>query len=330
MVLHAQRSPALMVVMSLLPDWPNEEVRRLHAAVSTPASTLVMLVRKAVKVEPIDLERIVDGYGNEVYRAHTRSRGDVVIRIARFGGTQTQVQFEARAIELARAADVPVAELLLIDTVQIDGQDFPVMVQTAVRGSSFRALYPELSRSQRDSVLSQTGQLIARLNTVPGDTDWKVSTALEVEKRRNEADNFLSAGFSRTELDTMIDALENYAVDSAGLPVTLCHGDLGPQHIYLDDDLSISGIIDFGDAAPGWRPHDLAVLRVRAPHLDIEPVLHGHGTAADADFRRALDLHTLLMALATLTFGIREHDHRLVDRATNQVRSLTAVVTQLS
>ena len=100
----------------------------------------------------------------------------------------------------------------------------------------------------------------------------------------------------------------------------LCHGDLSPKHIFVTGDGSegeavrVSGIIDFGDWQPGLPVHDLAVLRVRGPRLDLPPLLAGYGAPADETYRRQLDLHTLNIALGSLAFGVDEDDQSCIER----------------
>jgi Ser/Thr protein kinase RdoA (MazF antagonist) len=107
----------------------------------------------------------------------------------------------------------------------------------------------------------------------------------------------------------------------------LCHGDLSLKHIFVISDpgdaaVRVSGVIDFGDWKSGAPVHDLAVLRVREPQLDLASLLAGYGAPADRAYRRRLDLHTLMIALGSLSFGVDENDHAGITRTAHQVRTL--------
>jgi Ser/Thr protein kinase RdoA (MazF antagonist) len=313
--------------MSIMPspsDWPSSYIREMHAAVSTSREILASLAHRATGGELDQAERIVEGYENEVYRVETTRGDDVVIRIRRFGGARSLggAIGEARAIERAREAGVPGPEVLLVDMVTIDGEDFPVMVQRAVPGRPLGQTWASLDADQRYAALVEVGEIIARLGQVPAPGDWAARTRAEVEERRAERNLVLAAGFTPTEFDEMFTALERY-VDTFPCPdPVLCHGDLGPSHIYLDAAGRVSGVIDFGDAGSGSLVHDLAVLRARGPGLDIEPVLSGYHAPDNPLFRQQLDLDTLLVALFSLQIGVEEDDSACLARASSLIRKL--------
>jgi Ser/Thr protein kinase RdoA (MazF antagonist) len=304
------------------------------AQVSTPRSVLVELVRRAVGVGIDRADRIVEGYSNEVYRVRCADAQDVVVRILRFDDEDLAVKSagEAWAIERARAAGVPAPEILLLDTVRIDGSEFPVMVQRTVPGRPLGEVINRLSQRQRHEVLVEIGGLIARLNKihVDGERDWPTAMAAVLADRHAARANVLAGGFSAPECDRMLDLLEGYVRDFPCEQWVLCHGDLSLKHIFVTGDgrhgaaVRVSGIIDFGDWRPGVPVHDLAVLRVRCPRLELPPLLAGYGAAADQTYRRQLDLHTLLIALDSLEYAVAEDDHACIERSGDLIRTLLA------
>lgn len=304
------------------------------ARASTPRSVLAELVRRAVGTGIDRADRIVEGYSNEVYRVRCADGQEVVVRILRFDDdvTSSASAGEARAIERARAAGVPAPEILLLDTVRIDGSEFPVMVQRTVPGRPLGEVIDRLSERQRHAVLAEIGGLIARINgiQVEAERDWPTAMAAELANRRAGRDKILAGGFSAQEFDRMLDLLDGYV---RGFPCeqwVLCHGDLSLKHIFVTGDGSdgepvrVSGIIDFGDWQPGAPVHDLAVLRVREPELDLPPLLAGYGVPADQTHRRRLDLHTLIIALGSLEFAVAEDDQACIERSGRLIRTLLA------
>ncbi|MEQ4207347.1 aminoglycoside phosphotransferase family protein [Actinopolymorpha sp. B9G3] len=305
-----------------------------HAQTSTPRSVLTELVRRAVGAGTDRVDRIVEGYSNEVYRVRCADEQDVVVRILRFddGDLATSSAGEAGAIKSARAASVPAPEILLQDTVRIDDSEFPVMVQRTVPGRPLGEVINRLSQQQRHDVLAEIGGLIARINRIHVDDerDWPTAMAAELAARHAARDRILAGGFSALQFDRMLDLLEGYVRDFPCAQWVLCHGDLGPKHIFVTGDgrdgeaVRVSGIIDFGDWQPGAPVHDLAVLRVRGPQLDLLPLLAGYGAPADRTHRRQLDLHTLIIALDSFEFGVAEDDQACVERSGHLIRTLIA------
>lgn len=111
------------------------------------------------------------------------------------------------------------------------------------------------------------------------------------------------------------------SISRSDQPAVLCHGDLSTKHVFVDEQAGLSGVIDSGDSHSSVAIHDLAVLRVRAPSIDLEPVL-GYGVPNSAAFRRDLELHTLLIALSSLRIGIDEDDRDCISRLSEFFRAL--------
>lgn len=304
------------------------------ARTSTPPSVLDELVRRAVGTGIDRVDRILEGYSNEVYRVRCADKQDVVVRVLRFDDDTSSAASagEAEAIERARAACVPAPEILLLDTVWIDGSEFPVMVQRTVPGRPLGEVINHLAEVHRHDVLAEIGGLIARINGVRVDDerDWPTAMAADLADRYAERDRILAGGFSAAQFDRMLDLLEGYIRDFPCEHWVLCHGDLSPKHIFVTGDcrdgaaVRVSGIIDFGDWKPGAPVHDLAVLRVRDPWLDLPPLLAGYGAPADETYRRQLELHTLLTALGSLAFGVAEGDRAGIERLGHLIRALVA------
>lgn len=314
---------------------PGSFVEWQHAQVSTPLSVLADLVRSAAATRIERVDRIVEGYENEVYRVRCTDGQDAVVRILRFGrfaGDSTRSAGEAWAIGQARAAGVPAPEILLLDTVRIDGSEFPVMVQRAVPGRPLADVVDDLSGRQRHDVLAEIGGLIARLKEVQVhvEHDWQTAMAATIADRRGEREQILAGGFTETQFDQMLDLLEGYARDFPCEHWVLCHGDLSARHIFVTGDgrtgesVRVSGVIDWGDRNSGTPVHDLAVLRVRSPQLDLPPILAGYGAPTDETYRRRLDLATLPIAMSSLWIGVDENDQTCIKRSRTMIHTLLA------
>lgn len=303
---------------------------------STPRSVLAELVRSATGHEIDLLDRILEGYSNEVYRVGCSSGGDVVIRILRFDDdvSMSRSVDEAWAIEKARSAGVPTGEVLLLDSIHLDGTDFPVMVQRAVPGQPLSEVIGGFSIEQRYDVLSEVGRLIARLSAITVDrpSDWTTVMAASFAAQRANQPLILDAGFTVAQARGMFELLEGYVRDFPYQQTVLSHGDLSAKHIFVAGDPAagahVSGFIDFGDWSPGAPGHDLAVLRVRSPELELGPLLAGYGRAGTGSSRRQLDLHTLFIALDALTFQVTELDHDSAAVTANLIHALVSDLTE--
>ncbi len=300
---------------------------------STPRSMLADLVRRATHSDLDGVDRILEGYSNEVYRVRCTDAQDVIVRILRFDDDTTSAASagEAWAIGSARAAGVPAPEVLLLDTVRVDGAEFPAMVQRTVPGRPLSKIIDRLSERQRHEVLAELGGLTARINGIQVDEvcDWPTVIATEVAAHAANRDKIISGGVPASQFDRILNLLGEYVRETRPAPGVLCHGDLSPKHVFVTGDgnegsaVRVSGIIDFGDWQSGLPVHDLAVLRVRDPRLDLRPLLAGYGPPAAETYRRQLDLHTLIIALDNLAFGVAENDQSCVERMGRLIRTLT-------
>ena len=63
----------------------------------------------------------------------------------------------------------------------------------------------------------------------------------------------MQAGFSADEVDWLLQMLEAGQALFAGEQPVLCHGDFLPGHLFVDDDLHLCGVIDFGEFHGGGR-----------------------------------------------------------------------------
>lgn len=307
-----------------------------RARTSTPRALLAQLVRGATGAGIDRVDRVFEGYSNEVYRVGCSNGADVVIRILRFDDdvSMSRSVDEASAIRRARSAGVLTGEVLLLDSIQVDGIDYPAMVQQAVPGRPLCDVIGDFSKTQRYAVLEEVGRFIGRLGSVAIDTSssWTADAAATLAALRGEHSLLLDIGFTVTQVRAVLERLDGYLAELSGHRVVLSHGDLSTKHIFVVDShpavgAQVSGFIDFGDWAPAPPLHDLAVLRVRSPELELRPLLDGFGAIRSEDGRRNLDLHTLFIALDAFTFQVAELDDASAAVTANLIRTLVADLT---
>ena len=89
---------------------------------------------------------------------------------------------------------------------------------------------------------------------------------------------------------------------SAPRPV-LCHGDLGMDHIFVDDALKVTGLIDFGNWQGGPRELDFAVLTMYHPDVRLEWL---EPSVLDVDFYRRILLERVGVVMGFLAHDLRQ------------------------
>lgn len=318
----------------------SEQFRRdLHASFGVAPDDVAAVVRKATGRPMASLSRIVRGQENEVYRAVTDSADEVVVRIRRFG-EEGSLADEAWAMDQARRAGAPVPEVLLLDRLTSDGADLPVMVQAIAEGQAL-AERADLTAAERQAALARAGEVLARINavTVPGFwrpgsdgewmSDWTSLMSGFTADREAERDLICAMGFGAAEFDRMITCLHAYADEFPCSQPVLCHGDFTPEHIFVDSQLRISAVIDFGMYCGGPPVSDLAYLRYALPRDDLAAILTGYdGAEKDDDaFWRRLDLHALGLAIGNLASDVAKGN---TAAARESADSLAAILRSLS
>lgn len=95
--------------------------------------------------------------------------------------------------------------------------------------------------------------------------------------------------------------------------LTFCHNDLGAEHILVDVDGRITGIIDWTDAAIADPAYDLAlVYRDLGPEV-FDLMLRHYDGAWDDDASERAVFYARCALLEDVAYGIRTGDHRYSD-----------------
>jgi aminoglycoside phosphotransferase (APT) family kinase protein len=95
-----------------------------------------------------------------------------------------------------------------------------------------------------------------------------------------------------------------------------CHNDLGAEHILVDDEThSITGVIDWSDAAIADPAHDLALIyRDLGPDAFDRLLAHYERPVVDADRERAV-FYARCRLLEDIAYGLRAGARRYLDAA---------------
>ncbi len=266
----------------------TDSLEALHAAFNTPESVVYDLVKKATGQEAIQRTKIQAGYDSEVYFVNTQDGKRYIVKIKREG--RIAYSQEAWAMEQARTHDVPVADVLLLDSMDIDSQLTDVMVQSVVNGVPLQSRRGDISQDQFEGVLREAGRILRKIHTttVSGAyrrnedgtwsfPNWQALMKSMVDGRRGEMELSIQGGMQREQIEDILARSERADDRVAALPLVLNHGDFMPEHIYVGDDLQITGIIDFGDCKGAVPIHDFAFISLIGPNIPLAPILEGYG-----------------------------------------------------
>jgi aminoglycoside phosphotransferase (APT) family kinase protein len=290
-------------------------IRQRHDAYHTPEPEIFDLVRRATGQEPSSREKIVRGYDSEVYLVHMPRHDDVVVRIRHHGGAP--FADEAWAIAQCRDVGVTVPDVLLVETIDIDGNEREVMVQRRVPGRALSEIERDLTIEQRAAVWRQAGAALGAIHSIAvggfykrhsdGSWDfpnWESASKLSNVDRASEKLLLMQAGFSSADVDLMLHIL---SIDCEQFPIeqpVLCHGDFLPGHLFFDDELNLRGVIDFGEFQGGGPIGDFANLSMTCPDVDLAWLQRGYSDQALFDSTFSM---RLLVAKVGLQMGYLAH-----------------------
>jgi len=261
----------------------NKFVQKLHEEFETPIEVLFDLVKRATNEDPIGVERIVGGYENEVYKVATR-HANFAVRIRRLGNVG--FQHEAWAIDSCHRAGVPVPEVLLVDTIQSGEKPLEAMVQNWIAGRPLDDVLGEIAQRDLDRILHQIGELLAGIHSIPVEgvgrrhaedhwdfSTWDQMTASQAQNRDSKKEYILQADFSEQDFEAMLQLLRQNDEEFPCSHPVLCHGDFDPQHIFVNENLNVSGVIDFGQIQGGPPILDFMFFSLARPEMDLTPIL---------------------------------------------------------
>lgn len=110
-------------------------------------------------------------------------------------------------------------------------------------------------------------------------------------ERIGQRSQLISAGLAPSEADRVIDKIGESPDIPAPIAPVLCHGDLHAGHVFIDDQLTVCGVIDWGLWHGGSVIDDLSSMFIHYADEDFGAILAGHGGESDGpEFRRRLAL----------------------------------------
>jgi len=219
-------------------------------------------------------------------------------------------QFESERAALARLQgrlSVPVPQIVS----EGERSGWPYLIMTRMNGVSGKDAWALLPEDQRESVLTQVGEVIAEVQRVPvGDLSrlqpqWEQFIPKQIEGCRARHERL---GLPKKYLD----GLDHFLRDAAMLipvnaaPVILT-GEYNPEKIFLQEPSRrwrLAALIDFGDVMTGWGEYDLlgpSTFAAAGMPRRVQSLLRGFEypkASADPALRRRLMTLLLLIGSA--------------------------------
>ena len=248
----------------------NDQQKQLHRAHTTNSNTLNEIVQKSMGTHIEQITRINKGQSNEVYFIDLKD-GSFVLRIAK-GFDYDIFAIERWAMQEVSRRGVPVAAILAQGSVVDRNEVISYQIQEKLTGEPMDSLLAQgkVERHRSERLTEQAGELLAAIHSVPtfgwgritepqhgtyeSFEKWMLALQEDSEKFDKALAPFNALGVPRfAEVWQQLCYLKSFAIPT---PVLL-HYDLTPDHIFVDSDDRITGVIDWGAVHSGDPVRDL-------------------------------------------------------------------------
>lgn len=298
--------------------------------------TLTALVTQVTGRAVTALEPLTQGEATAAYHVTNQEGDDLIVRVQKHG--VTGFAEEAWAMQCCREAGLPVPEVYGVGQLGPDTSR-DVMVMAAARGRSLGEIMGSLDRAELARVFADVGSALRKLHGIPvghfgwlreaesGNTDeastnWTAFARALLAAREEDAPALEQAGLTQTEVEGLL-AIVSRLQDLPYTRPVLCHGDLGADHLFVDDDLNLVGIIDFGLAQGGSPALDVGVLQMFHPEVELAWLAEGYGSTplSGEGFGREVLMHQVNVGTMHLAESMRRGNESFKDIAVFGLRS---------
>ena len=303
------------------------------ATYKTTRADLAEIIRTVLNDEIAEVFPVKQGYANEVHAVKTRRGQDVMVRIQQEG--VTGFEQEAWAMSHARALGVRVPEVLDVRAFEIAGHTHDVMLLEKVNGKPLSEL-PPLEPEHVKHVCQQLGLMLEKLRHHPvrgfgfvkGREEWEFAdwdgfVQSTLEQRENDIPDLVRAGLHEKEALALFGIVSEIKTQHDQQPI-LCHGDIGFDHLFVNENLELVALIDWGMCQGGSHALDVAVLTMYSPEIEpswIVPDTSSLGISELA-FKRDVLIWQANTAMGFLGHDMRQGNEDYKDLAVRGMRSM--------
>jgi RNA polymerase sigma factor (sigma-70 family) len=266
----------------------NRITHQTWAMASTERVTIEAVLRSVCGRRPERLVPLTGGGMNETCRAELEGGSTVVVRIARHPAPW--FVDESYLMAQARDAGVPTPEVLGVEHHEDDGEVLSFSVQEYVPGRSLAELVGEINRTELERVVTDAGEILARVHSVMPAAGRGHQHVLRVPDDQEvlRVARIVDARGGAVPADLVVraaDFLRQELTDQAAPPPSLVHGDFCPKNILVHRG-NVVGLIDWEFAGLAPAAYDFAQWEVDAgePLQDrLDLVRRGYARIADPD-----------------------------------------------
>lgn len=308
-----------------------EYLSQLHAQFGVARADVVSVVQRATGRTVAVTYRVIRGDECEVHRVELTDGSAVYLRVAFPRAKPSKTFNEAWAMGRAREKGVPAPAVLANETIHTHDGERTAMVIAEAPGHQLHEVLPSLCPEDRATVMNGVGRLLGVLHSIsmPGAgvpdeqgvwTDPETHHRSYVANCLVECEHLTSAGLTPNEVDRVVDVLKSAPAAPAG-PV-LCHGDVSPHHVFIDRELQVVGLIDWGMWHAGSAVSELAGLALTSTTTDFHAIQAGHGNARpDSAAHRLMSWHAIAQATHQIAWLLTSGQSAELDRAVTALRN---------
>ncbi len=257
----------------------------------------------------------------------TQDGDDYVVRVQKH--SVNSFAEEAWAMRRCREVGLPVPEVYGVG--QLDTTEpREAMVTAVARGRPLATKLEQLTKPQMARVFKAVGQALSKMHDVSLSRfgwlhelegaaepapDWPAYARTLLEFRQDDVAMLERAGLTANEITDLL----TIVADMQDLPYqtpVLCHGDLGADHLFFDEELNLVDMIDFGMVQGSAPALDIGVLLMFHPEVNTAWLAEGYGADfASERFEREVLSHQTNVGMSHLAESLRRGDESFKDIA---------------
>jgi aminoglycoside phosphotransferase (APT) family kinase protein len=307
--------------------------QQLLATYKTSRQDLALIIKTVMNEDIAEVQPVKQGYANDVHSVKTKSGQEVIVRIQQQG--VTGFEQEAWAMSHARSLGVSVPEVYDVRQFEIAGEPHDVMVMQKVDGNPLSEVQ-RLEPPQLQDVCKQLGSMLEKLRNITingfgflkenqqGEfTQWQSYVETTLHSIKSDLPYLVKAGLSEKETLQMLDIASEMNLQDNQKPV-LCHGDIGFDHLFVNDKLELVALIDWGLCKGGSYALDVAVFLMYHPDIELSWLLQGYADLkiSETAFKREMLVQQVSVAMRMLGYDMRQGNEDYKEIAVLGMRSM--------
>ncbi len=256
-----------------------------------------------------DHNKIGEGWGSVAYRMKSVAN-DWVVRIPKYpdapfvGG---DLRREASIVRNIQGLNLPVSDEIFV--IEDSSGRLIAAVHKYIAGSPSNGFAIQ-GRDNRSKLAHQIGCFLSTLHQIPLTPELESAVPF-IDLWTDRYVDLIERSLPKLSLrsrDWLREVSEGFRreLNSHKVSQVLLHGDLSAEHILVDHDINISGVIDFGDAMIADPALDLAGVRWAYGERLLAQVLEAYtayGCAVDDDFLTRVEFYWKMVPLYLIADG---------------------------